>query len=303
MNRRHFLARAGTLTAATALHAGVQLAWSPARAAACGIPSGVQLYTVRDALQRDARAAFTALRDIGIVDAELYGLNGEEGGRLFGLTAAELKRTLSENGIAAALTHIDGRLENVGAIADFAGALGVTTAIVALPAEFSGARDGRFTMSRAALDALADKLNRVGREYRARGVTFGYHNHEIEFVPVEGVVPYDYLVSRTDPELVKLELDLGWIALAGHDPVAYLRRHAGRVIGCHLKDYAPAIETDVPQRKLVEPGAGTIDFAAVLAAMRDTNVAHGFIEIDVSDDPFGAVERGRRHLDGLSACA
>jgi sugar phosphate isomerase/epimerase len=294
--------RAGASASAAALYA----AWPPARAAACGIPSGVQLYTVRDALQRDARATLAALRAVGIVDAELYGLNGREGGRLFGLTAAELKRALRDNGIAAALTHIDGRLENVGAIADFAGELGVTTVIVALPAEFTGTRDGSFTMvpaeSRAMLDSLADKLNRVGREYRARGLTFGYHNHQIEFVPVEGVVPYDYLVSRTDPELVKLELDLGWLALAGHDPLAYLRRHAGRVIGCHLKDYAPAVATDIPQRKLVEPGAGTIDFAAVLTAMRDTNVPHGFIEIDVSDDPLGAVERGRRYLGSL-ACA
>lgn len=299
MKRREFLAHASASAAALCT------AWQPARAAACGIPNGVQLYTVRDALQRDAHATFAALRAIGIVDAELYGLNGRER-RLFGLSAAELKQALADNGIAATLTHIDGRLENVGAIADFAAELGVTTVIVALPAEFTGTRDGSFTMlpaqSRAMLDALADKLNRVGREYRTHGLTFGYHNHQIEFVRVEGVVPYDYLVSRTDPELVKLELDLGWLALAGHDPVAYLRRHAGRVIGCHLKDYAPAVATDVPQRKLVEPGAGTIDFAAVLAAMRDTNVPHGFIEIDVSDDPLGAVERGRRHLDSL-ACA
>jgi sugar phosphate isomerase/epimerase len=156
--------------------------------------------------------------------------------------------------------------------------------------------------SRAQLDALAAKLDRVGREYRDRGLTFGYHNHHIEFTPVDGIVPFDYLMSNTDPDLVKIELDIGWLALAGVDPVTYLRRHAGRVVACHLKDYDPAIATDVPQRKLVEPGAGTIDFAAVLAALNDTGVAHGFIEIDVADDPMGAVRSGHAHLQRLKGC-
>ena len=63
------------------------------------------------------------------------------------------------------------------------------------------------------------------------------------------------------------------------------------------------IAAEQPQRKLVEPGAGGMDFGAALAAMRDANVAHGFIEIDVTDDPFGAVERGHAHLQALRACA
>jgi sugar phosphate isomerase/epimerase len=267
----------------------------------------VQLYTVRDLLQRDARAALAALRDLGIAEAELYGLSGAGGSQVLGMPAAELKRVLDESGIAVPVAHIDGSLENPAAIAETAKTLGVGALVVALPSEFSGMRDGRFTMvpaqSRAQLDSLAAKLERAGREYRALGLTFGYHNHQIEFVPVEGVVPFDYLVSRTDPDLVKLELDIGWLALAGVDPVEYLRRHAGRVIACHMKDYDASIASDVPQRKLVEPGAGSIDFAAVLSAMRAANVAHAFVEIDVSDDPLGAVERGHRHLQALKGCA
>jgi sugar phosphate isomerase/epimerase len=110
-------------------------------------------------------------------------------------------------------------------------------------------------------------------------------------------------MSNTDPNLVKIELDVGWLATAGVDPVAYLRKYAGRVIACHLKDYDPAITSDVPQRKLVPPGAGTIDFAPVLAAMSETGVTHGFIEVDVSDDPLGDVRRGHAHLERLKGCA
>jgi sugar phosphate isomerase/epimerase len=110
-------------------------------------------------------------------------------------------------------------------------------------------------------------------------------------------------MSHTDASLVKIELDVGWLVTAGVDPVAYLRRYSGRVIACHLKDYDPAIASDVPQRKLVAPGAGTIDFAAVLAAMNETGVSHGFIEVDVSDDPVGDVRRGHAHLQMVKGCA
>jgi sugar phosphate isomerase/epimerase len=310
MNRRHFLAR-GTAVAAssfTSVSAFDLLSQPAARAAGCAGPAAaVQLYTVRDAIGRDPRAALRSLREIGIVEGELYGLNGPENATLFGLQAAELKRALDENGLRVPISHIGGALTNAAAIADIARTLGLEAVVVALPSEFSGMVDGRFAMvpatGRAQLDALVEKLNRVGREYRAAGLTFGYHNHHIEFTRVDGVVPFDYLMSNTDPELVKIELDIGWLAAAGVDPVAYLRRHAGRVIACHLKDYDPAIVSDVPQRKLVAPGGGTIDFAAVLAAMNETGVRHGFIEVDVSDDPFGDVRRGHSHLQELKGCA
>jgi sugar phosphate isomerase/epimerase len=305
VNRRHFLTRSSAVAASSLV--GLDLFSQPARAGGCGGPAAaVQLYTVRDALTRDPRAALASLREIGIVEAELYGLNGPENATLFGMPASDFKRALDANGIRVPISHIGGALTNAAAIGDIARTLGLDTLVVALPSEFSGQRDGRFTMvpaeSRAQLDALAAKLDRVGREYRDRGLTFGYHNHHIEFTPVDGIVPFDYLMSNTDPDLVKIELDIGWLALAGVDPVTYLRRHAGRVVACHLKDYDPAIATDVPQRKLVEPGAGTIDFAAVLAALNDTGVAHGFIEIDVADDPMGAVRSGHAHLQRLKGC-
>src|SRR5688572_2132621 len=306
MNRRHFLSCSGALAASSL--AGFDVFSQPARADGCGgPPAAVQLFTVRDALTRDPAAALRTLREIGIVEAELYGLNGPENATLFGLPARDLKRAFDENRIRVPISHIGGNLENTGAIADIADALELEAVCVALPSEFSGTVDGRFAMvpaqGRAQLDALVEKLNRVGREYRSRGLNFGYHNHHIEFTRVDGVVPYDYLMSNTDPDLVKIELDVGWLATAGVDPVAYLRRHAGRVIACHLKDYDPKIASDVPQRKLVPPGAGTIDFAAVLAAMRETGVPRGFIEVDVSDDALLDVHRGHQHLETLKGCA
>ena len=303
MNRREFLSRSTALAASSVVGVG-ELYSQPARAPEClGPPAGVQLFTVREALARDLRSALLSLHDIGIVEAELFGLNGPESATLFGVRADDLKRAFDENGIRVPISHIGGDLRNTKAIADIAQTLGLEAVCVALPSEFSGPGGMVPAKNRAQLDALAEKLNRVGREYRERGLTFGYHNHHIEFTRVDGVVPYDYLMSNTDPNLVKIELDVGWLATAGVNPVTYLRRHSGRVIACHLKDYDPRVATDVPQRKLVPPGAGTIDFAAVLAAMRETGVHHGFIEVDVSDDALGDVRRGHANLEMLKGCA
>jgi sugar phosphate isomerase/epimerase len=305
MNRRNFISQSSLV--AGACLSGAQpfelLAQRVGAAGCVGPAPAVQLFTIRAALGRDVRAALRSLRDIGIVEAELFGLNGAESATLFGLPARDLKRAFDENAIRVPLSHVGGNLDNTAAIAEIARTLGIGTLCVALPSEFSGPGGMVPAESRAQLDALAEKLNRVGREYRAHGLTFGYHNHHVEFVRVDGVLPYDYLMSNTDPNLVKIELDIGWLAAAGVDPVAYLRRHAGRVIACHLKDYDPRVATDVPQRKLVAPGAGTIDFAAVLATMNETGVRHGFIEVDVSDDPLGDVRRGHAHLQALKGCA
>ena len=303
MNRRDFIACGAALAASSALAPGQLLAQATRGNRCAGPPSGVQLFTVREALGRDPRGTLRSLKEIGIVEAELYGLSGPENATLFGLPAAELKRAFDDNGIRVPTSHIGGDLTNSAAIADIAKALDLEAVFVALPSEFAGPGGMVPAKSRAQLDALVEKLNRVGREYRDRGITFGYHNHHVEFTKVDGVVPYDYLMSNTDPNLVKIELDLGWLATVGVDPAAYVRRHAGRVMACHLKDYNPKVATDVPQRKLVPPGAGTIDFAAVLAAMRDTGVQHGFIEVDVSDDALGDVRRGHAHLQMLKGCA
>ena len=254
MNRRGFLTRSIRARRELARrHGGLRAAArSRRRADGCGGPAGGRAaFTIRDALGRDPRGALRSLREIGIVEAELFGLNGPENATLFGLPARDLKRALDENGIRVPISHIGGDARRTRPRSrEIARSLGAEAVVRRATERVQRHVDGRFAMvpaqSRAQLDALAEKLNRVGREYRDQGLTFGYHNHHIEFTRVDGVVPYDYLMSNTDPSLVKIELDVGWLATAGVDPVAYLRRHAGRVIACHLKDYDPAIASRRP---------------------------------------------------------
>jgi sugar phosphate isomerase/epimerase len=294
-------------TIAGALLGGTWLPRAVTRAAECSqrLP-GVQLYTLRDPLQSDPRGTLAALGRLGIRELELYGVDAVTDGRLFGLPLADLKSAVQQNGLSLPSAHVGGALTDNATSAAAAERLGITKLFVALPTEFSANRDGVFTMVGAEsieqLDRLAERLNRAGRELRDRGITFGYHNHHVEFLPVNGRVPFDYLMANTDPDLVKIELDLGWLAVAGMDLNEYLTRYEGRVLACHLKDFTGDSSVTPIHRSLVEPGAGTVDFGAVLEAMDRTGVAHGFIEVDLSDDPLGAVERGHRYLQMLRGC-
>src|SRR5690606_171177 len=147
--------------------------------------------------------------------------------------------------------------------------------------------DGRFELvgarSLEQLDGLAERLNRAGRAFSDQGLTFGYHNHHVEFRRVGDEVAFDCLWARTDHDVVKIELDVGWAAFAGADVVEILSRYARRVVAFHLKDVAAtAAASAAAQEAFVEPGAGVVDFAAILARGAAIGVAHGFIEIDIA---------------------
>ncbi|MCP5144728.1 MAG: sugar phosphate isomerase/epimerase [Gammaproteobacteria bacterium] len=308
MNRRRFINTMGYFTTTAVVAGCVTVPSRRADAEACSpLASGVQLFTVREGLQKDVAGTLARLAQIGIREAELFGLTGGPDAKVFGLQPAEFAAIARDNGISTPFSHIDGTLTNIGPTAELAHQLGVNTVVIAAPTSFAQMRNGRFTLvppeSLAQLDKLAESLNAAAREYKALGLTFGYHNHHVEFMPVEHVVAYDYLMEKTDPALVLIEMDLGWLASMGLDPVAYLQRYAGRVLACHMKDFDPDVVTDEPARQLFAPGSGKTDFASVLATMQSIGAGHGFIEIDVSDDPFGAIASGHRHLAGLLGCA
>src|SRR5207245_1055857 len=101
---------------------------------------------------------------------------------------------------------------------------------------------------------IAESFNHAGAEARAAGRQFAYHNHDFEFVPLEGRLPYDVLLAETDPQLVQLEIDLYWITKGGQDPLAYFARWPGRVPLVHVKDSAGP-----PEHRLLDVGAGAIE--------------------------------------------
>lgn len=117
---------------------------------------------------------------------------------------------------------------------------------------------------------LAEKLNHAAEVYKAAGLGFAYHNHAFEFGPVGNSTPMDILLEATDPDLVKIELDVFWTSVAGLDPAEWIRTHPGRAKLLHLKDKAAGAPTQfaegVAAEHFKEVGSGVIDFQAVLSA-------------------------------------
>jgi len=276
---------------------------------------GVQLYTIRELLAADPKAALQALAELGIREVELFGLDASTAveAQLFGLTTQQFLSALEATGLQMSSAHIWGNWRDADGHARLADDLQLDTLVLGLPELFAETRDGVFNMigARELADVarLADELNDVGAQYRAHGLNFAYHNHHVEFIPVAGQIPYDYLMQNTDPSLVRIELDIGWVGAAGLKPADLIRRYSDRIVACHLKDFDGRIPLPaLPDHQtiltaIVEPGSGTIDYADVLNALAEARVQHGYIEIDVIVDPLTAIGRGQHFLQRMEACA
>ncbi|MGA3222689.1 MAG: TIM barrel protein [Acidobacteriaceae bacterium] len=118
----------------------------------------------------------------------------------------------------------------------------------------------------------ADQLNVLGEKIRAAGFQLGYHNHDREFMAIDNVIPYDVLMARTDPKLVKFQIDVGNLTFAGADALAYLHRYPTRYFSMHAKDYLPG-KTSVPV------GQGILDWKKIFKAARQTPIENYFAEV------------------------
>ncbi len=142
---------------------------------------------------------------------------------------------------------------------------------------------------------IADVLNEAGESCSAGGLTLAYHNHDFEFVPMEGALPFDLLLQRTDEERVVVEIDLYWITKAGADPFQYFAQYPGRFPLVHVKDM-----DDTEARHFTEVGTGVIDFKTIFGRMDGTGARHFYIEQDESRlDPFEAARIGYEYLKSL----
>ena len=122
-------------------------------------------------------------------------------------------------------------------------------------------------------------LNKAGEAAKKSGITLCYHNHTHEFETVDGLVPYDVLLTQTTADTLKFELDLGWATVAGADPVALFAKNPGRFPLWHVKDI------DATTKKPTEIGTGIVDFKRIFAAAKSAGVQHFFVEQDGAPDP------------------
>jgi len=138
-------------------------------------------------------------------------------------------------------------------------------------------------------------LNILGSACQKRGITFCWHNHNKEFIPMEEGLPFDYLMNYTDKNLVKCEMDVYWVAKGGADPLAFLQKYRGRYEILHLKDM-----TRDDQKTFECVGSGSIDFAALLREAQKQNIQHYFVEYDNVVDGMACLKSSGEFLHNLS---
>ncbi len=137
--------------------------------------------------------------------------------------------------------------------------------------------------------------NEVGRVMKEAGIQFGYHNHNFEFAPLNGIIPYyDIFMPEMDADLITMELDMYWATKAGQDPVEMFNKFPGRFQLFHFKDMAQqsAPFYDVIKDDITSVGAGLIDFKRIYAARETAGMKYLFVEDDNQGNgkPFEAVE-------------
>jgi len=135
-------------------------------------------------------------------------------------------------------------------------------------------------------------LNTAGEAAKKSGITLCYHNHTHEFETVEGLVPYDVLISQISPDILKFELDLGWATVAGADPVALFKKNPGRFPLWHVKD----ISAD--KKQPVEVGTGIVDFKRIFAEADTAGMQHFFVEQDGAPNPIENITTSYKNIMG-----
>jgi sugar phosphate isomerase/epimerase len=240
---------------------------------------GLQLYTVRRLMQRDFEGTLRQVAEVGYREVEFAGY--------FGKSPQQVRDALAAAGLAAPSAHVpvEALAREWGATLEAARTIGHRYLVVAwLPEHMRRTLD---EWRRA-----ASLFSQAGLQSMAAGVSFAYHNHDFEFAPLEGRVPYDVLIEESDPTYVKLELDLYWITRAGADPLAYFARFPGRFPMLHVKDMDA-------QRRMVDVGAGTIDWRRILAQRAQAGSEHFFVEHDEPRDPMASVRASYGFLSRL----
>jgi sugar phosphate isomerase/epimerase len=144
-------------------------------------------------------------------------------------------------------------------------------------------------------------MNHTGELCKKAGLQFAYHNHAFEFGGKAGERPIDIFKARLDKNLVKLEMDMFWVSVAGHDPLQMLEEWKGRVALLHLKDKekgTPVQYTEsVAKTAFKEVGSGSLDIPAILKAAPGLGVKHYFVEQDQSEgDPLDSLRKSFEYL-------
>ena len=215
------------------------------------IPVGLELYSVRDELQKDPQGTVRAVAKMGYQCVEFYA-------PYFDWTTAQAKdmrKVMDDSGVYCYSTHNDENFfgdDKIGHATELNKILGAKYMVQA------------WSDPKPDLDgwkALADKLNTASDKLAPSGLKVGYHNHDAEWKPVNGKRPIEILASNTKPS-VMLQLDVGTCLEAGADPISWIKANPGRIRSIHCKDWSS--DPNVGYKTLF--GEGKADWKGIFEA-------------------------------------
>ncbi|WP_375228704.1 sugar phosphate isomerase/epimerase family protein [Roseobacter sp. S98] len=225
-----------------------------------------QLYSSRN---WDVAETFAMLADLGVKEVEGFGPYFED--------PARTRALLDAHGMTMPTAHfaldlVEADPEKVISIAQ---TIGIETVII----PYLAAENRPDTVD--GWKAFGARVAAAGKPVRAAGLGFAWHNHDFEMVPVDGHMPLDLIAAASDD--IQIELDLAWVHVAGEDPVAWVRRFAGRLAAVHVKDVAQSGE-NTDEDGWADVGFGIMDWPAIKAEMDAAGVSRYVIEHDNPND-------------------
>ena len=261
---------------------------------------GLQLYSVKDVLEKDLKGTLQQLAEIGYTEAESY--PGSKG-HYYGMEAKAFGDMLREMGITLVSSHVgSGNKDSKPGAWQQANLMQNFPELTAKAAETGqkyitcSSLDGSLRKTTDDLKRTADLFNKSGETAKKAGLQFAYHNHAFEFEKIGDVMVYDYLLQNTDPELVKYELDLFWVVNGGQDPLAYFSKYPNRFPLCHVKDMSKEDKT-----KNTEIGSGSIDYKQILKVAKDAGMKHYLVEQESFTRPsIESMRMNYNYLAGLT---
>lgn len=315
MNRRHFIKHTGV---------GIASALVLPNFLSCktedvvGSPFkhiGIQLFTLRDLLDSDAKSLLEQVSKIGYKHVETFGLHPQDD-TFWGIPVDELKDVLDDNGLKTYSGHYDfskffsnSGSDDIHRYVEVAQKLGQEYIVAPVPP-----LDNLGGLSPEDYQQFAEKLNEAGRIAKDAGIKVAYHNHAWEFRRFgNNTKGLDILIAFTDPELVDFELDIFWLVKAGENPLDYFERYPGRFPLWHIKDmdrnHVEPLDLDGEDLlnpgdkvRFAEVGSGSLDFVNIAREKEVAGLRYAFVEQDeiYLDDKLGSVRKSydyiQRHL-------
>ncbi len=272
------------------------------------LPVAVQLYSVRDEMEKDFYGTIQQMKDLGYDGVEFAGLFGED--------PEKIKAFCEEIGIIPISAHVPyyDMLENPEAVLSDYAKIGCKYVVVPyLTEECRPGTDG--------FAATVEGIRKIGEAAKALGLQLLYHNHDFEFVTIDGEYALDVLYSSISEDILKTEIDCCWVNVAGVNPAEYVEKYSGRSPIVHLKDFKKSgdklgklydligIDDEAEQEEeedsfsFMPVGYGVQDIPAILAACENAGAHWVVVEQDSpakGDTPLNSVKLSREYLKTLN---